>query len=152
MKRFFKQLLIASLVGFLSVGLEVFFGSKAMQNYIVNDGLTIIAALFAINAATLPSILSTLRDIETQKASIGAFKKTRSSAIQGLWEALVLGALFYVILAVFGDDLVFPVTKDITGYTLTLWIAGALARACIFLTAYNTYDFAKALVNISSTK
>lgn len=149
MKTNWKQYGIALVAGFISLILEYFTASSAVSTYIANDGLTIIAALFAINTAALPSILSILRSIEANGPGIGFFKKTRKSAIRGLKETLIMGLIVYIILAAKLNDLDLTFREHSVWKTLLAWTAGAIARGCIFLTAYNTYDFAKALISMS---
>lgn len=152
MKKFITSFVIALIAGLASIAFETCSGSKAVQNHITNDGLTIIAALFAINTAALPSILSILRTIEESGPGIGAFKQTRESALSGLRETLILGVILYAILAISGEEMPSTLQKDETWKVIISWSAAAAARACIFLTAYNTYDFAKALINMSSVQ
>lgn len=147
-----KHYVIAFGVGCASLGLESYTGSTAVSAYISSDGLTIIAALFAINAASLPAILGILKGIEMDGPGIGYFKKTRESAIRGLRETLIMGMILYLILASGLNDLCLNLGDYSPCKVVFMWLVGSVARACVFLTAYNTYDYAKALVSMSSVK
>lgn len=153
MNAFIKQYLCACAVALVSVAFETWSGSLEVRDFVTENGLLLISALFAINIATLAAILPMMRSIEESHFEPGAFLETRKAALNGVREMLVMGGLFYLLMVLAPDK--YWCTRVFDKNCIQLicsYVVCILARACIFQTAYATYDFSRLLIKLSALK
>ena len=148
MKTFIFQFIISTLLASVSVSSEYWTESLKVRDFINDNGLILISALFAINVATLAAIMPILRELEETE---NRFTKTRNAALNGIKEMLLMGVVFYILLIIAPDKYWCTCTINKTSFDIIFsWVVCILARATIFHSVYATYDFSRALIKISS--
>lgn len=148
MKTFIYQFIVSILLAAVSVSFEYWTKSLKVRDFIDDNGLILISALFAINVATLAAIMPILRELEGTE---NRFTETRQAALNGIKEMFLMGVVFYILLIIAPDKYWCTCTINKTTCDIVLsWIICILARATIFHSVYATYDFSRALIRISS--
>ncbi len=137
----------------LSVAIEAKSGSLVVRDFVADNGLILISAFFAINIATLAAILPMLRALEESCFKPGKFEETRAAALGGVREMLAIAAIFYILMALAPEKYWCSCTINKNcAEILASWMVCVFSRACIFQTAYATYDFSKMLIKLSGIK
>lgn len=148
MKTLAQQFILSVLLAVLSVSLEFWTGSLKVRDFINDNGLILISALFAINVATLAAIMPILRELE---GAANRFPETRNAALNGIKEMFLMGIVFYILLILAPDKYWCVCTTNKSLFDILLsWSVSIFARATIFHSVYATYDFSRALIKISS--
>lgn len=153
MKALLKQYPLSCAVAAASVVIEACSGSLVVRDFVANNGLILISALFAINIATLAAILPMLRSLEESRFEPGKFVKTRAAALGGIKEMLAMGGIFYLLMALAPEKYWCTCVEGKNCIQLLgSYLVCILARACIFQTTYGTYDFSRLLIKLSGLK
>lgn len=153
MKASLTQYTLSCSIAALSVAIEAYSGSIVVRDFIADNGLILISAFFAINIATLAAILPMLRSLEEAQFEPGKFIETRTAALNGVKEMLATSGLFYLLMALAPEKYWCTCTIDKNCLEiLASCMVCILSRACVFQTAYATYDFSKLLIKLSGIK
>lgn len=153
MKASLIQYFLACVIAAVSVAIERCSGSLVVRDFVADNGLILISAFFAINIATLAAILPMLRSLEESHFEPGKFQKTRTAALGGVREMLGMTAIFYILMALAPEKYWCTCTTNKNCVEiLASWMFCVFSRACIFQTAYATYDFSRLLIKLSGVK
>lgn len=151
MKEVAKEWGLSAFLGTIFVGLEWLTGATLAGTFIKEDGLMFIAALIAINVATLAAIISIMLNLEQQYNRPYFFDKSKKLALAGVREMLLLGFILFFLTAVVPEtywNLNFEEKRTWEGVLIV--ITAVISRMCVFQSVYSTYDFSKSIINLTT--
>lgn len=135
--RWLLQFLV-TVVGYLTAKLELFFGTINLSGFLINNLITILVALLAINSATLSIVLTKIREIiDKNNMSNDAFAKSKSEMMFSLKEQVAL-IIFSIPLIVLYKS------KFIVLFNLSIVLNTCLISIFIF-SIFILYDTAKSV-------
>jgi len=136
--RWLLQFLVTVVVGYLTAKLELFFGTINLSGFLINNLITILVALLAINSATLSIVLTKIREIiDKNNMSNDAFAKSKSEMMFSLKEQVAL-IIFSIPLIVLYKS------KFIVLFNLSIVLNTCLISIFIF-SIFILYDTAKSV-------
>ncbi len=145
MKAFCIQFPICLIIAAVSVVIEKLFGVLAIQQYMTENGLTVILALFAINMTAISFVITRFLTLESEYDKPYHFDESKKEAKQNLKEQFWMIILAYLSMFISPALTYFGVPSE------SFWHASAdvLIRATVFMTLYATWDCAKSMINCS---
>lgn len=151
MKDIAIQWIVAAFFGTIFMGLEWLTGATLANAFIRDNGLMLIAALIAINVATLAALISIMQNLEQQYNRPYYFDKSKKAALAGIREMLILGIILFTLAAIVPADywnLNFDEKRTWEGVVIIL--TAVISRMCVFQSVYATYDFSKSIINLTT--
>lgn len=171
MLRTLSQIIIAAVCALLSLFIETIVNSSAISNFLKEQGLTLISALFALNLTSIVYILTRFKEMEKGCGVSNFFKKSKEAIKSNVNELTLALMTFYAIMAL-SPDYVWEVPNPILQgikygtichevprilarcITLDFWkcypvVLAVAARVCIFHSLVVTYDFLNSIITSS---
>ncbi|MFR1446506.1 MAG: hypothetical protein ACLTL9_05985 [Akkermansia muciniphila] len=146
-----KQYITCFTLAIITIFIEEYTQSRILKNYILENGITLLLALLAINVTSCVYTISRLLQLEDQYKSPGHFKKSKKEALFGFKEQFL-----FIIISLLSIIICPLITKLINTYKyfefLSYYIG--LIPILVLLTAvyfsiYATYDYAKSIIQAS---
>lgn len=151
MKETLTQWTLSAFIGIILTGLEWCTGSTLANNFIRDNGLMLIAALIAINVATLAAIISIMQNLEQQYNQPYFFDKSKKVALTDVRELLLLGFILLLLSALVPENYW---NLDYTNYNrwecLLISATAVISRMCVLQAVYTTYDFSKSIIKLTT--
>lgn len=148
-----KQYITCSVLAIITVFIEEYTQSHILEEYILQNGITLLLALLAINVTSCVYTISRLLQLEDQYKSPGHFKKSKIEALFGFKEQ------FISIIISFSSILICPLIIKFTNtfeclnflsYYIAL-IPILILLMAVYFSIYATYDYAKSIIQASMT-
>lgn len=138
------QYIVSTCIALISVVVERSVGSTAVDHFILEQGLIIIAALIAVSVTSVIFTISCLEKIEQKLEKPNFFDASRKEALSCIREQGTMSIFLYAALAASPDY--WWNSPGLPWYTA---IPGIITRACIFQVIYASYDFVRASITAS---